>query len=56
MAPFPQAALGEIMTWRRWDYLVVEQKTCLLTSRSVVESSERPTAVVGQGLSGKSRL
>jgi len=38
MAPFPQAALGGIMAWRRWDDLVVEQKTCLPTSRSVVES------------------
>lgn len=33
-----------------------EQKNCSLISWTAIESSERPTAVFGQSLSGKSRL
>ena len=46
------AASGNSMAWQRPDAPAVEQKEHLLTSRSVVESPERPTAVVGPSLSG----
>ena len=36
--------------------VAVEQKVCLPSSRSVVESLERPTAVADRRLSGKPRL
>lgn len=51
-----QAALGDIMARKRPDLLAVEQEKHLPISRSVVESSERSTAVVGRRLSGKSRF
>jgi len=44
------------MARKRPDLLAVEQKKHLLTSRSVIESSKRPTAVVGRRPSGESRL
>ncbi len=50
------AASGNMMARRRADIPSAEQKECLLISRSVIESSERPTAVVGWKLSGKSRV
>jgi len=53
---FTQAASGDIMARRRLDYRAVEQMKSLLITRSAVESSGRPTAVVGQRLSGKSRF
>ena len=37
------------------EYPSTEQRTCLPTSRSAIESLERPTAVVGVKLSGTSR-
>ena len=51
-----QAALGCNMAWEWPDPAAIEQKNYLLISRSAIESSERPTAVVGQSPSGKSRL
>ena len=39
-----------IMTWEWRDTLSIEQNECLLSSRSAIDSSGRPTAVVGQGL------
>ena len=51
-----QGVLGDIMVCERPDTPSAEQKEGLLISRSAIDSSERPTAVVGQGLSGKSRL
>ncbi len=51
-----QATLGDIMPWKRSDRAAIEQKKCLPIFRSVIEPSERPTAVVGQSPSGKSRL
>ena len=58
-----QGVLGRIMARKRPDLPAVEQKKRLLVSRSVVESSERPTAVpprrifdVGRRPSGKPRF
>jgi len=45
-----------IMPRRRRGYLVVEQEKFLPLSGSTIESSERPTAVVGRRSSGKSRV
>ena len=50
------AASGNIMARKRPDLLAVEQKRHLLISRSVIESSERPTAVLGWRPSGKSQI
>jgi len=47
-----QAALGCNMAWKRSDPAVVEQKKCLLISRSAIESSERPAMVASQGYLG----
>ena len=51
-----QGVLSRIMARKRPDLPAVEQKKRLLVSRSMVESSERPMAVVGRRPSGKSRL
>ncbi len=50
-----QGILGDIIAWKRPDTPSTEHKECLLISRSAIESSERPTAVVGRRPSGKSR-
>ena len=50
-----QGVLGGIMAWQRQDTPSAEQRKCLLISRLAIDSSERPTAVVGRGPSGKSR-
>lgn len=39
---------GRIMAWKRPDSPAVEQRSHLPISRSAVESSESPTAVVGR--------
>jgi len=51
-----QGVLGCIMAWQRPDTPSAERRECLLISRSAIDSSERPTAVVGRRPSGKSRL
>ena len=51
-----QGVLGEIMSPKRSNTPCAEQKTRLPISRSVINSSERPMAVVGQRPSGKSRI
>ena len=51
-----QAGRGDSLAWKRPNDLAVEQKTRLPTSQSAIESSERPTAVAGRGLSEKSRF
>ena len=50
------AALGKIMARKRPDCLADEHRECLLISRSTIESSRMPMAVVGRKLSGKSRM
>ena len=50
-----QGVLGDTMAHQRSNRAAIEQKERLPISRSAIESSERPTAVVGQSLSGKSR-
>ena len=44
------------VVWQWPDAPSAEHEECLLSSRSVIESSERPTADVGENLSRKSRL
>jgi hypothetical protein len=51
-----QAALGCNMAWKRSYPAVIKQKECLPISRSTIDSSQRPTAVVGWKPSGKSRI
>ncbi len=51
-----QAASGGIMARKRSDLPAVDQKKHLLISRSVTKPSEMPTAAVGRGPPGKSRL
>ena len=51
-----QAALGCNMAWKRSYPAVIEQKECLPIPRSTIDSSQRPTAVVGWKPSGKSRM
>jgi len=46
---------GRIMAWQWPDTSSIKQNECLPISRSAIESSERPTAIVGQSLSGESR-
>jgi len=43
-----QGVLGGIMAWQRPGTPSTEQKECLPTSRSAIDSSERPTAADGQ--------
>ena len=50
-----QAALRSNMAWKRSYPAAIEQNKCLLISRTAIESSERPMAVVGQRPSGKSQ-
>ena len=50
------AASGNSMARQRVDLATIDQKKRLRTSGSVVESPLRPTVVVGQRLSRKSRL
>ncbi len=51
-----QGVLGGIMDWQRPHTPSPEQEECLLISRSAIDLSERPTAVVGRTPSGKSHL
>jgi len=51
-----QGVLGGIIAWQRPDAPSAEHKECLLISRSAIDLSERPTAVVGRRRSGKSQL
>ena len=52
----PEGVLGGIRACERLDTPSTEQEKCLLISRSAVESRERPTVLVGQRSSGKSRV
>jgi len=54
--PSERAALGVVVTRRRREQLVVEQKKSLPISGSTLESLKRPTVVVGWEPSGESRL
>jgi len=51
-----KAGFDDIMGRRRPDPAAIERNKCLLKPKIVIESSERPTAVLGRRPSGKSRL
>lgn len=51
-----QGVLGDIMAWKQPDPAAIERNKCLQKPKIAIESSERPTAVVGWRPSGKSRL
>ena len=53
---FAQGVSGEVMAQERSDTPSIERRRCLPISPSAIESSERPTAVVGHSPSGKSRI